>query len=204
MTDCPNVEMRDRLPDLLHERLDPSTRAAVMAHVTDCQDCDVELTLLREARAVLSSGVSKVDVTTVARVVVQRVPRASTATVRGRSRGREWRIAASVLLVAIGGASVVMLRRHGDGVRRESAAVAARPVAPAADVGSATPAAESIASSPAASEGAELSAAGGVSDLSDSELRSLVDDLPTLDALPLTDPDPVSVRVAVPGSGSSE
>ena len=33
MTDCPNAEMRDRLPDLLHERLETSVRAAVMAHV---------------------------------------------------------------------------------------------------------------------------------------------------------------------------
>jgi hypothetical protein len=204
MTDCPNVEIRDRLPDLLHERLDPSTRAAVMAHVVDCQDCDVELRLLREARTVLSSGIRMVDVTAVARVVVARVPRASAATGGGRSRGLDWRIAASVLLFAIGGASVVMLRGHGDAGQPASAHIAPRPAALAADVGSATPAAESVASSSALSQDAELSAAGGVSDLSDSELRSLVDDLPTLDALPPTDPDPVAVRVAVPGSGSSE
>ena len=38
MTDCPNAEMRDRLPDLLHERLETSVRAAVMAHVDQCDD----------------------------------------------------------------------------------------------------------------------------------------------------------------------
>ena len=53
MTDCSSAEMRDRLPDLLHERLDPSARAAVMAHVADCQDCDLELALLREARVAI-------------------------------------------------------------------------------------------------------------------------------------------------------
>jgi len=79
MTDCPNVEMRDRLPDLLHERLDPSTRAAVLAHVADCQDCDAELTLLREALTVLSSGARLIDVTAVARAVVEGVPRPGVA-----------------------------------------------------------------------------------------------------------------------------
>ncbi|PYP60840.1 MAG: hypothetical protein DMD26_18920, partial [Gemmatimonadetes bacterium] len=57
MTDCPNAEMRDRLPDLLHERLDASARAVVMAHVADCDDCRAELVVLREARVVLASGV---------------------------------------------------------------------------------------------------------------------------------------------------
>src|SRR5437764_7404025 len=101
MTDCPNAEMRDRLPDLLHERLDPSARAAVVAHVADCQDCDLELTLLRQARTVLSSDVRMIDVTTVARVVLERVPRTSASTGEGRSRWLDWRIAASVLLFAI-------------------------------------------------------------------------------------------------------
>ena len=36
MNDCPNAEIRDRLPDLLHDRLDPSARAAVTAHVATC------------------------------------------------------------------------------------------------------------------------------------------------------------------------
>src|SRR5438270_13679745 len=108
MTDCPNVEMRDRLPELLHEGLDASTRAAVMAHVADCQDCHVELTLLREARAILSSGIRSVDVTTIARVVVERSPGANRV-VAGHSRQVNWRIAASLILFAIGAGSVVML-----------------------------------------------------------------------------------------------
>jgi len=202
MTDCPNVEMRDRLPDLLHERLDPSTRAAVLAHVADCQDCDAELTLLREALTVLSSGARLIDVTAVARAVVEGVPRPGVASGVGYGRWMDWRIAASVLLFAVGGASIVMLRGHRDGALR--APVVAATATPPVAVGSETPPAESVASAAATSEGAELSAAGGVSDLSDSELQSLVDDLPTLDALPPTDPEPVNVRVAVPGSGSSE
>ena len=62
MTDCPNAEMRDRLPDLLHERLETSVRAAVMAHVDECDDCRAEIALLREAHVVLSPAVRAVDV----------------------------------------------------------------------------------------------------------------------------------------------
>ena len=62
MTDCPNAEMRDRLPDLLHERLEKSVRAAVMAHVDQCEDCRAEMTLLRDARSALSPAVPAIDV----------------------------------------------------------------------------------------------------------------------------------------------
>jgi hypothetical protein len=48
---------------------------------------------------------------------------------------------------------------------------------------------------------AELSAAGGVSDLSDRDLRALLDDLQSIDAEPSTDPEPVSVRITLPGRG---
>lgn len=197
MTDCPNAEMRDRLPDLLHEQLDSSARAAVLAHVADCQDCRAELTVLRESRVVLSSGVRVVDVATIARIVVELVP--AIAPVRtGRGRWMDWRIAASVLFLAVGGTSLVMLRAHAGAERSAVTPVAV--VQPVPEVGAgAPPAPESVAStSAAARQQPELSAAVAVSDLSDSELRALVDDLQTLDALPPTDPEPVSVRVALP------
>ena len=204
MTDCSSAEMRDRLPDLLHERLDPSARAAVMAHVADCQDCDLEFALLREARVAISSGIRVVDVTTIARIVVERAPTARTLPA-SRTRWLDWRIAASVLFLAIGGASIVRLRGRGDVATQPLAPVSVEGPSPAVDV-SAAPAPESVASTSVGSpaQAAELSAAGGVNDLSDSDLRALVDDLQTLDALPPTDAEPVMVRVAVPGSGSSE
>ena len=55
MNDCSNAEIRDRLPDLLHERLDASARATVAAHVADCADCREELELLRDVRAALAA-----------------------------------------------------------------------------------------------------------------------------------------------------
>src|SRR4029078_419075 len=63
MNDCLNAEMRDLLPDLLHDRLAADVRAAVTAHVSACIDCREELEVLRHlpagARApfdVLSGG----------------------------------------------------------------------------------------------------------------------------------------------------
>jgi len=39
VNDCVNAEIRDQLPDLVHERLDASALAIVMAHVDGCIDC---------------------------------------------------------------------------------------------------------------------------------------------------------------------
>ena len=113
MTDCPNAEMRDRLPDLLHERLDASARVAVMAHVAQCADCRGELTLLREARVALTSDMRVVDVAAIARVVVARAAVPVVHAPRHDRRRRtwmDWRVAASIALVAIGGASFAMIR----------------------------------------------------------------------------------------------
>src|SRR5690349_4377820 len=100
MIDCPNAEMRDRLPDLLHEQLDASARAAVLAHVAACPDCRVELALLRDARVVLSSNAGLVDVVSIARMVIEQTPAVAPSRQR---RWVDWRLAASIVALAIGG-----------------------------------------------------------------------------------------------------
>lgn len=204
MTDCPNAEMRDRLPDLLHERLDASARAAVMAHVAECADCRTELALLREARVALSTGVRNVDVAAIAREVFERA-RAPRVVHTARSRWLDWRLAASIVILAIGAGSFVVMRNRGDNAPEHVAPVAVRSPVPEAK-GNVATAPESVAtiSPTVATPSAELSAASDVSDLSDNQLRALVDDLQTLDALPSPDPEPVTVRVGLPGSESIE
>ena len=39
MSDCPNVEMRERLPEYLHGTLAASDRAALEAHLATCSEC---------------------------------------------------------------------------------------------------------------------------------------------------------------------
>jgi hypothetical protein len=60
-----------------------------------------------------------------------------------------------------------------------------------------------VAAAPNTAPSAELSAGGGVSDLSDNDLRALLQDLESMDAVTPTDPEPVTVRVSTPGRGGA-
>ena len=51
MRDCSNGEVRDRLPELMHDRLSGETLVAVRAHVDECADCRAELALLEQLRS---------------------------------------------------------------------------------------------------------------------------------------------------------
>jgi anti-sigma factor RsiW len=209
MTDCPNAEMRDRLPDLLHERLDAAARALVEAHVGSCADCRAELTLLRETRVALTSGVRSVDVTAIARVVVERTRTPLRSPQRSSWRGGllDWRVAASIAVLVVGAGTVWLVRgMQGD---RQPAMVAVTPAVATPTVTSHAP----IAARPDRHEsttttrtapGAELSAGGEVGDLSESDLRALLHDLNGMDAVPSTESEPVVVRVSLPGSGGSD
>jgi hypothetical protein len=88
-----------------------------------------------------------------------------------------------------------------------ASALAVAPAAPRVDTARSVAArslAHPSAAPLAAGQGAELSAAGGVSDLTEGDLRALLNDLDSIDVVPPTDPEPVNVRVALPGRGSSE
>jgi hypothetical protein len=101
MTDCPNGDVRDLLPDFLHDRLAPDVRREVEAHVSGCEDCRAELDLLRAMRSTLRRTPA-VDVASIAAAIPPyRVPAR-----RGRTG---WRAAAAVLLVA-GGTSVAVIK----------------------------------------------------------------------------------------------
>ena len=211
MTDCPNAEMRDRLPDLLHERLEASARAAVMAHVEQCANCRAELTLLREARVALTSGMRSVDVAAIARVVIART---SSPTVvrppqtRARRTWTDWRVAASIAVLVVGGASFAVIRaRQQQTISPQVPDVAVAPPPQSLPPRVAEPPApQKPQPTPAvvATRSTELSAAGGVGDLSDKDLKALLDDLESIDAMPLTEPEPVTVRVAPIDPGSIE
>lgn len=211
MSDCRNAEVRDRLPELLHERLEESARAVLVAHVEQCADCRAELVLLREARVVLLSGEPTVDIGAIARSVVARTRTSAVTPVRrlpvGRRPWMDWRIAASIVLLVIAGGSVMTMRNWGrlGAVGPVAMTPAPRSSAPNVDtsapiiVTTAEPTARALRTDSEAT--AELSAAGGVGDLSESDLRALLQDLDGIDAVPATEPEPVTVRVSLPGTG---
>jgi anti-sigma factor RsiW len=164
MTDCPNGDIRELLPDLLHGRLDAAERAAVEAHLRACEVCRDELELLRRMQSALRRAPS-VDVDAIlAQIPPYRPPARQHST---RSWGG-WRIAAAITLLAAGGASVVVAR-NGD---RKPATVAI-----------------AIVSAPR-----ELALTGGaVGELDDSELSALIDDVGSLDAVTPADADNAAV-----------
>ena len=186
MTDCTNVLMRERLPDLLHERLDAAARAEVQAHLAACAECAAELTLLREARRAMQ----RVPVVDVARIVAAlpaptaavpplRVTRGGlspdvhrSATRRGGAvpPWRRYAVAAALLLaVGIPGASWMQSRST------------------TADGG---PTVAGAAASVAAASGDRLLAVN-VEGLTDDDFAGLLDGLENLDAVPASDPLPV-------------
>jgi predicted anti-sigma-YlaC factor YlaD len=204
MTDCPNAEMRDRLPDLLHERLETNVRAAVMAHLDECDDCRAEIALLREAQVVLSREVRAVDVAAISRVVVEKTRARVNAR---RSPWMDWRIAASIALLVVGAGSVKLLGRSREAPSPVAAVAGTSSVAPNAarpETVATQPIRPSVAPPVVAAASAELSAAAPVSDLSEGDLRALLQELDQIDAVPSAEPEQVNVRVSLPGSGSSE
>src|ERR1700733_4553975 len=108
MNDCPNAVIRDQLPDLLHDRLDPSARAAVMAHVDACVDCREELDMLRGVQGMLVSRGPRVDIPSIVaalpkppvvrpETVEAQVAEANVVPIRRTAKRRiwsDWRVAA--------------------------------------------------------------------------------------------------------------
>jgi anti-sigma factor RsiW len=178
MTDCPNGEVRDLLPDFLHDRLAPDVRRDVEAHVAGCEECRAELALLGAMRSTLRRAPT-VDVAAIAAAIPPyRAP--------ARRSWGGWRAAAAVILVA-GGTSVAVLQfRDGavEPVRDTTTAVAVR-AADSVPMATSAPQVETPAPVQASHELALGTAA--VTDLDDAELSTLLAHLQTLDALPSAD-----------------
>jgi len=201
MIDCQNGNVRDALPDYLHDRLDPARRAEVEAHFATCDACRAELSLLRDLRATMRRA-PVVDTAAIAAAIPPYRVLAKRSWLTG------WRAAAAVAAIAVGGTSIALLRSRapdtpgdvGAYVRAEStasrdslpiAAVHPRPDVPA--VVRSAPARE-----PAQTvlTGELAMASGAIGELSDRELSALVDGIESLDGLPSTEvegAEPVAV-----------
>jgi hypothetical protein len=218
MNDCPNAEIRDQLPDLLHDRLDVSMRAAVMAHVDECVDCRSELELLRGVHGMLTAQTPRVDINYVVNALPKRAPQALRVVPRRRAWA-DWRIAAAVTVLAIGSGSFAVLRQSGttSSVTAPPLVSHANPTPADSTNGIATRSIDTVVrvadnaggseTSPAAAKSAdEQTAAAGLAttarlaDLNERQLQALLDQIDQLQAVPITDPEPVTIRV---GSQSS-
>lgn len=223
MNDCPNAEMRDLLPDLLHERLEVSMRAAVTAHVDTCEDCRAELQLLEGVHRMLTKQTPRVDVS----YIVGALPLAAKPKLARpvqRRRWADWRIAAAVAALAVGGTSVAVLERSNgimvsndtmnvvQVLQSDSTPVSRASVNVAANTTPAKHVAPVRTESPSATKGATteqvattandgIGVGRSAGNLSQTQLRALLDDIDNMQALPITEPEPVSLKVE--GTSSS-
>lgn len=207
MSDCANVEVRELLPELARGALDPVTRARVEAHVASCADCASELETLRLVRAAFGSAPA-VD----ARRIVAALPKPPIAPAADHRRvaprrWMDWRIAAALTMITVGGLSVAVTQRVRDGS-------GARPVAPAIVSESAIavvpPAGAQVDSGDRSSavvtgttsartvrdEKAQLSMGGGVDDLDRASIEALLGALDEIDRAPIApsvEPERVTV-----------
>src|SRR5215207_7109163 len=113
MFDCANIEMRELLPELAAGTLDAPTRARVEEHLLGCAECASELETLRAVRGAFAS-VPSVDV----RRIVSSLPKpAAPARATPQApvkRWVDWRIAAALTMITVGGLSVAVTGRFRD------------------------------------------------------------------------------------------
>lgn len=177
MIDCPNVEMRDRLPDLVNESLDPGARVLVLAHLEECAACAAEIEILRSARLVLIQSTPRVNVAAIVAALPQPgvISIGSARSARRASWGA-WRAAAAITVFAAGIGSYAVLR----------------PDSPIRSV-------DSTQLAPAASDSSGgLALTGTLADLSDAELDALVKDIDGIEALPSAEVDAPSSAITMP------
>jgi len=205
MIDCPNGDVRDLLPDYLHDRLESSARMSVEQHLAGCAACRDELALLRDLRGTLQRA-PRIDVAAVAAAIPAYRPAARKSWATG------WRAAAAITAIAVGGASIALLnqaRKHEQIAQgpvtpppnlapyigpAATSPTAPQPTAVPKPVPTVAHADSSIThpgpatKSAPAPRGEEVAMSGGtIADLSDGELSDLLGDIESLDAVPSTE-----------------
>jgi anti-sigma factor RsiW len=186
------LDIKEMLPDLLHGKLDADARAQVEAHVASCGECAEELEVLRKVKsaAVFSAAI---DVDRVVRQIPPYRAIVPGTRVPAGSRLVSWLVAASLVVVVLGGGSLLMIQKRptlapaataGNSRLPAGGSAQTKPVDAAPIV---APSGTDISAKPAAHA---LALATSVDALSDNSLRQLMNDMNGFDALPVTEPGP--------------
>ena len=189
MNSCSEVETREMLPDLLHDKLDAGTRARVERHIAGCEACGEELEVLRTVKAAATFA-PKIDVNRVVGHIAPYAKIVPEVEAPRRSRLVSWLVAASFLVVIAGGGSLLVVQQKD--------AVAPYPtIAPRRTVNVIPPPISKP--SPKVTDFATvdhpvphaLALGAGVETLTDNDLRQLMTDMGNFDVLPAAEPEPV-------------
>ncbi len=177
MSECGSTEIRDLLPEYLHQRLRAPERATIDAHLTECEECRLELATL----------------TAVSEAMRQRVPVLDTAAIvralpspQRRRAARPWilQLAAALSFISIGGVSLVMARAFYE---RGGAVVIQDSTRSDSTVDPVAPGTTPVLTVAPGRQG--LTVGGGVADLGAEELELLLGALESLEAVPSAEPD---------------
>lgn len=180
MTDCSNITLRERLPELLAGSLSREESVVMESHIATCEACRAELGLLESARSVFESAAPQVDVDRI--VAALQRPGAQPGSDGAISLADRRRKATRELPPSA--RRSVWRRRSVQGM----ALAAALSIAALGIWNSQSAIERGESGSWIASSG--LSFGGDVSDLSDEALLALLDDLDNLEAAPPAEPDP--------------
>jgi len=219
MNDCQNADIRDRLPDLLNDRLTDGERAVVRAHVDGCTECRDELELLRGVHQMLVAATPRVNTLRILSALPKPgesavVPMIQSRSTRStRSRWADWRIAAAVTVIAVGGGSFAVLSRSHVTASVPQVAAVQTPTTSRADTQSA-PIVPVAATAPnkevaqvdpatdvheadytADDDAADTGIEGRINNLSEQQLKALLNDIGQMKAVPVTEPDPITIKV---------
>lgn len=192
MNKCTESEIQAMLPDMLHDTLTPAEKSRVEAHVARCEECEEDLEVLRKVkRSTVFTPSIDID------KIIRRIPPYQIITPPlerpvehpvERPRIASWLAAASLVLVAVVGGSMLLVRSDS---REPTTAVAPTPEILIADSGSERVRPTPGTSAPRAARTPTLALASGVEELSDGSLVQLMTEMNGFDALPATDPEPV-------------
>ncbi|HMN07369.1 MAG TPA: zf-HC2 domain-containing protein [Gemmatimonadaceae bacterium] len=187
-TDCSSIEMRELLPELLHDALPAPERERVEAHLAVCESCAAEFAVLRSARRAFAGlRVPAVDTAGIVAALPRPVAPAGRRPQPARRSPMLFRLAAAITFISLGGISVAVVRSFlGDAPATAVDSVMAwkddslsgMPTLARAD----TPRAASRAYS-------GLAVHPSISDLGDADLESLLGELDQLEAAPLAEPE---------------
>lgn len=190
MRDCEDGNMRDLLPGYVHGTLSAAERASVAAHLESCDDCAAELELIETASRAIRAP--KVDTAK----IVKALPAAPRRSNRSPVARQLLQLAAAIAIVALGAFSVITARAIFNNGANQTAAVPKPAPATALATTDAPPKPTVIdspvhASPPAVTSKARsgISFGGGISDLTDDQLNTLLNELDGLQALPSAEPE---------------
>ena len=198
MTNCAKIDVRERLPELVHGQLSPAEAATVTSHIAECAACASELELLR----LVMASAAPAPAISVEKIVAALPSPTPAAPAKGAILSRKRRLiplSARAFQIAAGfalAASVlfVIMRREVEvpevrpAPALQTAAKTNEPAIPSSSVPT-LPAATAQSRETRVVSGPGLTLGGSTEDLSDESLAILVDEMDRLDGVPTVEPE---------------